>query len=142
MNKHVVGCTLSAIGIIVTANVSFAANALSNGSFEPGPGYFRFMTPEKRAAIVKFYEDSALRMYQGLTRRMADYAKNSAARERRLGALFQTAQTIRCFPDADVTSTGAAHDLGFRDVKHVTATSSGSSAMSKVAGKPSRKQPC
>jgi hypothetical protein len=56
---------------------------------EPGPGYFRPMTPEKRAAIVKFYEDTALRMYQGLTQRMADYAKSPATREKRLAELFQ-----------------------------------------------------
>ena len=59
---------------------------------EPGPGYFRPMTPEKRAAIVRLYEDTALRMYQGLARRMADYGKSPAAREKRLAELFQTAQ--------------------------------------------------
>jgi hypothetical protein len=56
---------------------------------EPGPGYFRPMTPEKRAAIVKLYEDTALRMYQGLTQRMADYAKSPATREKRLAELFR-----------------------------------------------------
>ena len=59
---------------------------------EPGPGYFRPMTPEKRAAIVRLYEDTALRMYQGLARRMADYGKSPATREKCLAELFQTAQ--------------------------------------------------
>ena len=47
---------------------------------------------EKRAAIVRLYEDTALRMYQGLARRMADYGKSPATREKCLAELFQTAQ--------------------------------------------------
>ena len=41
---------------------------------------------------VRLYEDTALRMYQGLARRMADYGKSPATREKRLAELFQKSE--------------------------------------------------
>ena len=61
-------------------------------SVEPGVGFFRPMTPEKRAAILKFYENTALGMYNGFAKRMAGYAKSPNANQRRLAALFQQVQ--------------------------------------------------
>ena len=34
------------------------------------------MTPRKREAILKFYENAALGMYNGLAKRMAGYANS------------------------------------------------------------------
>lgn len=59
---------------------------------EPGSGYLRPTMAGRRAAIVKFYEDTAQRMHQGLARGMADYAKSPAARKKRLAELFQKSE--------------------------------------------------
>ena len=58
-------------------------------SVDPGPGHFRPMTPEKRLEILKLYEDTALRMYSGLTQHMANSAKSPQAEKRCLAKAFQ-----------------------------------------------------
>jgi hypothetical protein len=52
-------------------------------------GFFRPMTTQKRDAIVKFYENAALRMYQGFAKRMSGYAKSSDPGKKRLAELFR-----------------------------------------------------
>ena len=52
-------------------------------------GFFRPMTTQKRDAIVKFYENAALRMYQGFAKRMSGYAKSSDTDKQRLAELFR-----------------------------------------------------
>lgn len=44
-------------------------------SLDPGPGYYRPIKPERKAAIIKFYEQAALGLYQGFSKRMADAAR-------------------------------------------------------------------
>ncbi len=63
-------------------------------SVEPGPGFFRPMTPEKREAILKFYENAALGMYNGFAKRILGYAKSPHAKKKYLAELFQRAQTL------------------------------------------------
>jgi hypothetical protein len=57
-------------------------------TLEAGPGYFRAITPQRKTAILKFYEQSALAMYQGFAKRMADAAASGDPRKKRLTALF------------------------------------------------------
>jgi hypothetical protein len=57
---------------------------------DPGPGYFRPMTPKKRESILKFYENAALGMYNGLAKQMAAYANSPQADQKRLAELFSS----------------------------------------------------
>lgn len=57
-------------------------------SIDPGVGYFRPITPEKRASILKFYENAALSMYKGFAKRMLGYVRSSCAGKKRLAELF------------------------------------------------------
>jgi hypothetical protein len=61
-------------------------------AIDPGPGYFRPMTPKKRESILKFYENAALGMYNGLAKQMAGHAKSQQADKRRLAELFSSAE--------------------------------------------------
>jgi len=61
-------------------------------AMDPGPGYFRPMTPKKRESILKFYENAALGMYNGLAKQMAGYAKSQQADQKRLADLFSSLQ--------------------------------------------------
>ena len=61
-------------------------------SLDPGAGFFRPMTPEKRAAILKFYERAALTMYRGLAKRMDNYARSKDPRQLRIARVFHAAQ--------------------------------------------------
>lgn len=59
---------------------------------DPGPGYFRPITPERKDGINKFYEKAALSMYTGFAKRMAGYAGNGDIRQKRIAELFTDAQ--------------------------------------------------
>jgi hypothetical protein len=61
-------------------------------TMDPGPGYYRPITGERKAGILKFYRNAALGMYTGLAKRMAGYAERKDARHRRLAALFEEAR--------------------------------------------------
>ncbi len=61
-------------------------------AMDPGPGYYRSITPERKASITTFYEQAALGMYNGFAARMARYAEKGDARQKRLAALFAEAQ--------------------------------------------------
>ena len=55
------------------------------------PGFFRPITPQRRAAILNFYENAALRMYNGFARRMAAYAQSPEPAKKRIADLFRQA---------------------------------------------------
>jgi hypothetical protein len=61
-------------------------------ALDSGPGYYRPLTPERRAGIDKFYERAALAMYRGFARRMADYAAKGDERQKHIAVLFAKAQ--------------------------------------------------
>jgi hypothetical protein len=61
-------------------------------AMDPGPGYYRAVTPERKASITAFYERVALAMYKGFAARMARWAAKGDARQQRLAALFSEAQ--------------------------------------------------
>jgi len=56
------------------------------------PGFFRPITAQRRAGILKFYENAALGMYNGLARRMAAYAQSPDPAKKRIADLFQRAR--------------------------------------------------
>jgi hypothetical protein len=64
-----------------------------HAAMDPGPGYYRPITPQRKADINAFYEKSALGMYKGFAKRMAVYAKNGNLRQQRLAVLFTEAQS-------------------------------------------------
>lgn len=59
---------------------------------DPGPGYYRLITPERREGIIKFYEQTALNMYNGFIKRMASYAEKGDMRQKHISTLFAEAQ--------------------------------------------------
>ena len=61
-------------------------------TMDPGPGYFRPITPQRREGLNKFFERTSLGMYEGFTKRMALYAEKGDARQKRVAALFAEAQ--------------------------------------------------
>jgi hypothetical protein len=61
-------------------------------TLDPGPGYYRPITPERKMGIVKFYAQAALMMYNGFTNRMAEYAKKGNTEQKRIAFLFSEAQ--------------------------------------------------
>jgi len=55
---------------------------------DPGPGYFRAITPERREGILKFYENAAITMYSGFASRMQRYSSNGNQREKHIAELY------------------------------------------------------
>ena len=61
-------------------------------AMDPGPGYYRPITPQRKAGIDKFYEQAALSMYRGFVKRMESYAGKGDGRQKRIASLFSEAQ--------------------------------------------------
>jgi hypothetical protein len=59
---------------------------------DPGPGYFRAVTAERRKSIERFYEQAALTMSKGFYNRMARYAAQGDARARRIAAIWASVE--------------------------------------------------
>ena len=68
-------------------------------AIDSGRGCFRPNTPQKREAILKFYENAALCMYNGLAKRMTDYARSPQLEKQHLAEVFQRAQGKTAGPD-------------------------------------------
>ena len=56
--------------------------------FDPGPGYFRAITPERKAGINTFYEQAAQAMYIGYLYKMTAYSKSGNPSQKQLANLF------------------------------------------------------
>lgn len=61
-------------------------------ALDPGPGYYRPITAERKEGINQFYEKTALSMYNGFVKKMSGYAMSSDSRQKRIAALFSDAQ--------------------------------------------------
>jgi hypothetical protein len=59
---------------------------------DPGPGYYRPVTEERRNGINNFYQQTALSMYNGLVKRMENYALKGDIHQKHLSEMFSTAQ--------------------------------------------------
>lgn len=60
-------------------------------TLDPGPGYYRAITPERKMSIEKFYAQAALMIYDGFTNRMAEYAKKGDIEQKHIASLFSDA---------------------------------------------------
>jgi hypothetical protein len=60
-------------------------------AMDPGPGYYRAVTPERRASINRFYANAALSMYNGLVRRIELQAATGHTDQKRTASLLQGA---------------------------------------------------
>lgn len=76
----------------VTTAIESCDDYRVRATMDPGPGYYRPITAERREDINKFYEQVALNMYNGFTTRMADYIENGDMQQKRIAALFSEAQ--------------------------------------------------
>ena len=76
---------------INTAIKSFEAYQVRT-TLDPGPGYYRIITPERRIGIDKFYAQAALMMYNGFMKRMAGYAEKGDMQQKHIATLFSEAQ--------------------------------------------------
>jgi hypothetical protein len=61
-------------------------------TMDPGPGYYRAITSERRESINRFFELAAHSMYQGFAKRMEMYATKGDTRQKRIARLFAEAQ--------------------------------------------------
>ncbi len=76
----------------ITAAITACEDYRVRVSMDPGPGYYRPITTERREGINNFYEQIALSMYNGFANRMEDYAENGDMRQKHIADLFQKAQ--------------------------------------------------
>jgi len=67
-------------------------NCQHRAALDPGLGYYRPITPERKAGINQFYERTALTMYHGFVKRMEGYAAKGDARQKRIAAVFLAIQ--------------------------------------------------
>lgn len=72
------------------ANQSFESCRIRQ-TMDPGPGYFRPITPERKHGINRFYEQTALTMYKGFTNRMEKYAVGDDY-QKKIAAIFYKIQ--------------------------------------------------
>ena len=61
-------------------------------AIDPGPGYYRPITDERRNGINNFYQQTALSMYNGLAKRMENYAMKGDIHQKHMAELFSSAQ--------------------------------------------------
>ena len=76
----------------VSAALSACEDYRMRATMDPGPGYYRPINQERKAALNVFYEQTALGMYNGFAKRMALYAEKGDAHQKHLAALFAEAQ--------------------------------------------------
>jgi hypothetical protein len=61
-------------------------------AMDPGAGYFRPITPDRREGINKFYGQTALSLYKGFVMRMEKYAEKGDTKQKHIAELFSEAQ--------------------------------------------------
>ena len=76
----------------VSAAISACEDYRARATLDPGPGYYRPINKERKAALNGFYEQTALGLYNGFAKRMAVYAQKGDALQKHLAALFSEAQ--------------------------------------------------
>jgi len=62
---------------------------------DPGQGYFREITPERKEGIIDFYEQAALTMYKGFENLMEKYSKESDTEKKHIAELFSKAKNSK-----------------------------------------------
>lgn len=59
---------------------------------DPGKGYYREISSERKTGIENFYEQAALTMYNGFVQRMEDYSKRGNAQQKVIASQFYEIQ--------------------------------------------------
>jgi hypothetical protein len=59
---------------------------------DPGPGYFRAITPERKQGIKRFFGQAALTMYKGFEKRMEKYAAGTDTKQQQIAAIYNKIQ--------------------------------------------------
>jgi hypothetical protein len=77
---------------MVNSSIQAIESCRERLALQAGPGYFRPITPERKEGINKFYEQTAISMYQGFSNRMKKYAENGDVREQKIAAIFNEVQ--------------------------------------------------
>ena len=76
----------------VTAAIKSCEDYRVRATIDLGSGYYRPITPKRREGINKFYEQTAITMYNGFTKRMASYAEKGDMQQKHVATLFSEAQ--------------------------------------------------
>ena len=77
---------------MLTAAIASIESYRQRAAMDPGSGYYRAITPQRKEGILAFYEQTALNMYNGFAKQMARYAETGAEQQKHLSALFVQAQ--------------------------------------------------
>jgi len=64
-------------------------------TMDAGSGYYRTITPERKAGIIKFYEKTALTMYAGFANRMTRYAESGDTQQQHIADLYLKMQKLQ-----------------------------------------------
>jgi len=72
----------------VKAAIQSFENYMVRVKMDPGPGYYRPITTERKEGIDRFYCQTALMMYKGFVKRMSDYGEKGDAQQKRIATLF------------------------------------------------------
>ncbi len=68
-------------------------------TMDPGPGYYRPITKERKESIDRFYEETALMMYNGFTKRMESYSKKGNKQQKHIAELFSKVLKENTLPE-------------------------------------------
>ncbi len=72
----------------IAAALESISDCVKRQAIDPGAGYFRAITPERKEGIQKFYEKTALTMYAGFERRMLVYAQSLDPHQKQMAEEF------------------------------------------------------
>jgi hypothetical protein len=72
----------------VDAAIGACESYLQRTSIDPGKGYFRAITPERKKDTERFYLEAALAMVDGFEQQMKNYMEKGDARKKRIAELF------------------------------------------------------
>jgi len=61
-------------------------------AMDAGPGYYRTITPDRKAGIIRFYAKTALSLYAGFANRMKVYAESGDTQQKKIADLFLRSQ--------------------------------------------------
>jgi len=76
----------------INETIKSMVNCSIRSLIDPGKGYYRSITPERKMGIDDFYEQAALTMYKGFVQRMEKYAKNGNNEQKSIAAAFYEIQ--------------------------------------------------
>ena len=73
---------------MITTTINSFEVCSARTKIDPGKGYFRAINEERKVGIDKFYEQTALSLYDGFLNRMAKYAEEEDKEHKRIATIF------------------------------------------------------